>query len=329
VVKSLQDILKQRRQEDFVGREEQLTFFEENLRRPPDDPRHRFVISVSGPGGVGKTWLLRRFRRIAEEQGAVTAWTDELQENVPEVMGCLAEQFPAQDHSLNKFLPTALSGFVAAWDASADLARDWAEAVHQAGVDRDAASVQSWGKRLVKGLDAYRGDEYSDVLAFLTALLDEVDLGGSQRASVLARRGVTYRLMERYDEALADFNRAIELEPDEDWYYSNRALTYWLTGQKDQAQHDLAIAIQRAREVYQKKPQDWRNTLNLALYRLAAGEASEAERLYGEALASGASAYRVREALHDLDDLLALFPDHPQAQAMRDLLQAHLEETER
>jgi hypothetical protein len=72
---SLQDILKRRQQEEFVGREEQLIFFHRNLRYEPDDDRRRFVINISGQGGVGKTWLLRRFRKIAEEFAAVTAYT--------------------------------------------------------------------------------------------------------------------------------------------------------------------------------------------------------------------------------------------------------------
>ncbi|MBL7065308.1 MAG: ATP-binding protein [Anaerolineae bacterium] len=62
MTKTLQDILKRRQQEEFVGREEQLAFFRRNLRYEPDDRRRRFVISVSGQGGAGKTWLLRRFR---------------------------------------------------------------------------------------------------------------------------------------------------------------------------------------------------------------------------------------------------------------------------
>lgn len=34
---------------------------------------------------------------------------------------------------------------------------------------------------------------------------------------LIRRRGRTYRLMGRYEEALTDFNRAIELRPDADW----------------------------------------------------------------------------------------------------------------
>ncbi|MBC7250471.1 MAG: hypothetical protein H5T62_09320, partial [Anaerolineae bacterium] len=78
---------------------------------------------------------------------------------------------------------------------------------------------------------------------------------------------------------------------------------------------------------YAEKPQDWGNTLDLALYHLLAGETERAKHLYEEALTGGAPPYLIREALRDLDDLLALFPDHPHAQAMRERLQAYLEET--
>ena len=42
----------------------------------------------------------------------------------------------------------------------------------------------------------------------------------------IANRGLTYRLMERYDEALTDFTRAIELDPDYKWAIASRGETY-------------------------------------------------------------------------------------------------------
>ncbi|MBC7252278.1 MAG: tetratricopeptide repeat protein, partial [Anaerolineae bacterium] len=600
MVKSLQDILKQRQQEDFVGREEQLTFFEENIRRSPDDPRRRFIIGVSGQGGVGKTWLLRRFRQIAEAQGAISAWTDELQRNLPEVMGCIAEQFDAQGHPLKAFaeryrvyrqrkqeieadpeapkgfpvflgrtlakgglrlarrvpvggvvadfvdeeafaslagdfasyvarkignkdevrlvlepvevltplflsglgdiagkqtvtlfcdtyehtgsfldpwlrdlldgrygevpanillviagrneldrnlwasykgllarlplepfteeeareyltrkgitdarvvevilslsqrmpawvstlaseapddpskvgdpsgeaverflkwvedprrrqvaldaalprrlnrdvlavlageeeadalfewlrqmpflerrgdcwayhevvrtqmlrhkrqvspqgwadlhgrlaacyeglreslglgegaahrdeawqtytlemtyhrlcqaahkhLPAALNRFVTVLDASVNYARSLAQTIRQAGVDGHADPLRDWGERLLQGLDAYRSDDHPQALAFLSALLDEPGLEANQRALVLARRGETYRLMEKYDEALADLNRAVELRPDLAWAIALRGETYRLMGKYDEALADFNRAIE-------------------------------------------------------------------------------------
>jgi hypothetical protein len=60
MAKSLQDILKRRQQEEFVGREEQLIFFRRNLRHEPDDDCCRFVINVSGQGSV---WVTERVEK--------------------------------------------------------------------------------------------------------------------------------------------------------------------------------------------------------------------------------------------------------------------------
>ena len=177
-----------------------------------------------------------------------------------------------------------------------------------------------------RGLTYRLMEQYEEALAdFSRAIELEVE----PISAAYADRGETYRLMERYDEALVDFDRAVELEPDKDWYLYDRALTYRAIGRTDRAQADLSAAIRRAREKCEGEPQDWGNTLNLALYHLAAEEGEAAGRLYREALEAGAPLRFIREALHDLDDLLALSPDHSQAKAMRDLLQEYLQETER
>jgi hypothetical protein len=50
----------------FVGRTRELEIFDAWLRADPDLPT---ILNVSGPGGVGKTELLRAFQRLAEAQG--------------------------------------------------------------------------------------------------------------------------------------------------------------------------------------------------------------------------------------------------------------------
>ena len=176
------------------------------------------------------------------------------------------------------------------------------------------------------GAIASRGETYRLMERYDEALADlnrAIELQ-PEYAWAIASRGRTYCSLERYDEALADLNRAIELDAD-DWDFYGRALVYHALGRRDQAQADLAAAIERAEQVYEKEPQRWRNALNLARYHLASGESTEAEQLYRAATSDGAPRHNLREASRDLGDFLALFPDHCQAQAMRDLLQERIE----
>ena len=140
----------------------------------------------------------------------------------------------------------------------------------------------------------------------------------------IAHRGETYRLMGQYDEALADLNQAIELDPDSDWSLYQRALTYQALGQPDKVEDDANAAIQHARQQYEKDARDWQNALNLALYYLVAGVTREAEQLYQEAPGK-ALPHNIRAAINDLDDFLAVFQDHAHARSMRELLQRVLE----
>ncbi len=100
---SLQDIIARRRQEEFVGRDEYVRRFRENLRIPLDDPRRRFIFNVYGQAGVGKTWLLQRLRQVAEEEGCLTAWTNETQQDIVAVLGIFARQLEAQGIVLKAF----------------------------------------------------------------------------------------------------------------------------------------------------------------------------------------------------------------------------------
>ncbi|WP_445637231.1 Tetratricopeptide repeat protein [Nostoc sp. DSM 114161] len=101
--KNLQDIIKQRQQLGFVGREDQIKQFRQNLTLPPEDDRRCFLYNIWGEGGVGKSTLVRQFRKIAEEAKNITAYIDEAEKTVPEVMGRLAEDLERQGHKLPQF----------------------------------------------------------------------------------------------------------------------------------------------------------------------------------------------------------------------------------
>jgi len=99
--KSRQEILKKQQQSTFVGREEHITAFRYNLALSPVD--WCFLFNVWGQGGVGKSTLLRQFRRLAEEAGFLTAYTSDSNSNVLEVMGRVAEQLEQQGYRLEPF----------------------------------------------------------------------------------------------------------------------------------------------------------------------------------------------------------------------------------
>lgn len=96
---NLLDLLKKRQKEAAqdvcIGRDAELSLFRENVERPPDE-RRWYLCNVHGQGGTGKTLLMQRFRQVAEEHDAFTAWSDEHQRGVLEVMVRLADELKQQ-----------------------------------------------------------------------------------------------------------------------------------------------------------------------------------------------------------------------------------------
>ncbi|WNG54498.1 tetratricopeptide repeat protein [Archangium gephyra] len=104
--KSLQDILKEKRKEEsrevFVGRGDEVSRFRENLLLPAEEGR-LFLFNPYGQGGVGKTFLLRRFQQIADEQRILGAWSNDDQRNIVEVMARLSEELKSKGFALESF----------------------------------------------------------------------------------------------------------------------------------------------------------------------------------------------------------------------------------
>ena len=87
---SFQDRLKQRQRSSFVGREAQMSWFQQNLGLPLEN--RRFIFNIWGQGGVGKTTLSREFVKIAVAANWVTAYVNEDDRTLPEIMGRLVAQ---------------------------------------------------------------------------------------------------------------------------------------------------------------------------------------------------------------------------------------------
>src|SRR5262245_65930704 len=81
---------------------------------------------------------------------------------------------------------------------------------------------------------------YEESLADFTRAieLDEND------AWALAQRGDTHCLMKRYEESLADFTRAIELDETYAWAIASRGVTYRLMERYEEALADSDSAVE-------------------------------------------------------------------------------------
>jgi tetratricopeptide (TPR) repeat protein len=82
-------------------------------------------------------------------------------------------------------------------------------------------------------------DRYAEALADFDRAI-ELD---EKYAQAIAKRGETYRQMGRYAEALADFTRAIELDEKYAWAIANRGITYRQMGRYAEALADFTCAI--------------------------------------------------------------------------------------
>jgi tetratricopeptide (TPR) repeat protein len=100
---SLQQIIRERRDQFFVGRDEYVGLFAQHIILPPDDDRRNFIFNVFGQAGVGKTSLLYRFRQIADRAQSISAWVTETERDPVEVMGAIADQLGHQGHEMKAF----------------------------------------------------------------------------------------------------------------------------------------------------------------------------------------------------------------------------------
>ncbi|GAA0949903.1 MULTISPECIES: tetratricopeptide repeat protein [Streptomyces violaceusniger group] len=151
--------------------------------------------------------------------------------------------------------------------ASVSWERRWMRMLLEVGRDCGVESVRAWGERFLAGsnvsevattmtllIDEVGQDERALATAFALrstarAHMDELEgaLADAERALELdadsdrahAARGYTYLGMERYEQALESLDRALELDPDSAWALSRRGEVNSLLGRFEEALADL------------------------------------------------------------------------------------------
>jgi len=78
----------------------------------------------------------------------------------------------------------------------------------------------------------------------LIVLSLSVGTGYAQGYKETVNKGLNYANKGMYDEAIAEFNKAIQIDPNHENAYYNRGRTYYLKGNFDQAIADYTKVIQ-------------------------------------------------------------------------------------
>ncbi|WP_350256693.1 tetratricopeptide repeat protein [Streptomyces sp. Edi2] len=147
------------------------------------------------------------------------------------------------------------------------------------------------------------------------------------RPEPLPSRGFAYRLAGRYEEALADFNRAIELDADSGWAHYEKAVALY-------AAQDPACEVQFAHTVEVCTPASSESTAEAAtdvailfLVHCFVPDWGKAEGYLADFLSRSPAPGQISELLVDIENLRILVPSVGEHLPLfRDRLQSALRE---
>ncbi|MEU3930654.1 tetratricopeptide repeat protein [Streptomyces sp. NPDC029044] len=182
--------------------------------------RHRELAQVFG-----------RWREEAE-QAVADPWTDGTWRDLR-----LAETYHLLCTGDREAVPAALRECVRACAVDEVTARHWAQALTDAGRDAEAEGAADWGGDLTAALAD------GGVTAALALLLRRAGFDPGTRALAHTARGSALRHGGAHEEALAEYDRALALDPGLAPAYRSRAMTKGELGDYEGALTDLDEAL--------------------------------------------------------------------------------------
>ncbi|MFC8718029.1 tetratricopeptide repeat protein [Kitasatospora sp. NPDC057198] len=135
-------------------------------------------------------------------------------------------------------LGPALRELLDAYGQGTAVLRRWVRTLLRAGQDTDAEDVRGWGERLTVALN-----EPEPGIAAVTLLLSGGRLDRKGRAFGHLLRGEAHSSAERHGPALADLDRAIELDPEYVRAFGSRGRALAALGRYEEALADFERAL--------------------------------------------------------------------------------------
>ncbi|WP_344293774.1 tetratricopeptide repeat protein, partial [Streptomyces synnematoformans] len=140
-------------------------------------------------------------------------------------------------------LPRARRDALQAADVGPAEVRRWARTLEQAGTDADSEPVRDWGRRLLAALREH-GEDGQGVAGVCTFLLREAELTEPQRVLAYTLRGREHRKRDELDRSVADFDRALALDPEFTRAYAGRGQAYVNLDRFPEAEADFTRCVE-------------------------------------------------------------------------------------
>jgi len=119
------------------------------------------------------------------------------------------------------------------------------ETVLAAGESLEEADIITWGQKIIDGMEAWNSSEYEQSIPMLDAVIDNIkSFPTEKQALAFWARGRMHYWSNNYPAALADFSRAIELQPEDGNNYNWRGTTHYQMKDYPAALTDLNHAIE-------------------------------------------------------------------------------------